>query len=115
MILEFRPDVAHIRNIYHQLSPSILWELKKQSVPVLDHLNDFKLLCPELQPGGSWAVRRSLQGWEVSAFDAGQVLSGACRASYVGGGGMCPSVSVHLRKMYRPVSRAKQICTRQVC
>jgi hypothetical protein len=46
MIREFRPDVAHIRNIYHHLSPSILWELKEQNVPVLYHLNDFKLLCP---------------------------------------------------------------------
>ena len=46
MIEEFRPDVAHVRNIYHHLSPSILWELKAQKVPVLYHLNDFKLLCP---------------------------------------------------------------------
>jgi glycosyltransferase involved in cell wall biosynthesis len=46
LIGEFRPDVAHVRNIYHHLSPSILWELKKQNIPVLYHLNDFKLLCP---------------------------------------------------------------------
>ena len=46
MIAEFRPDVAHVRNIYHHLSPSILWELKKHGVPVIYHLNDFKLLCP---------------------------------------------------------------------
>ena len=46
MIEDFRPDVAHVRNIYHHLSPSILWELKAQGVPVLYHLNDFKLLCP---------------------------------------------------------------------
>ena len=46
MIRQFRPDVAHVRNIYHHLSPSILWELKRQSVPVLYHLNDFKLICP---------------------------------------------------------------------
>jgi len=46
MIAEFRPDVAHVRNIYHHLSPSILWELKAQGVPVLYHLNDFKVLCP---------------------------------------------------------------------
>jgi glycosyltransferase involved in cell wall biosynthesis len=46
MIEEFRPDVAHVRNIYHHLSPSILWELKTQNVPVVYHLNDFKLLCP---------------------------------------------------------------------
>ena len=46
MIKEFRPDVAHIRSIYHHLSPSILWELRAQNIPVLYHLNDFKLLCP---------------------------------------------------------------------
>ena len=46
IIENFRPDVAHVRNIYHHLSPSILWELKQRGVPVLYHLNDFKLLCP---------------------------------------------------------------------
>ncbi len=46
MIREFRPDVAHVRNIYHHLSPSILWELKRQGIPVLYHVNDFKLICP---------------------------------------------------------------------
>ncbi|MGD0758852.1 MAG: glycosyltransferase family 4 protein [Candidatus Sulfotelmatobacter sp.] len=46
MIEEFQPDVAHVRNIYHHLSPSILWELKSRGVPVLYHINDFKLLCP---------------------------------------------------------------------
>jgi glycosyltransferase involved in cell wall biosynthesis len=46
MIAEFRPDAAHVRNIYHHLSPSILWELKAQQVPVVYHLNDFKVLCP---------------------------------------------------------------------
>jgi len=46
MIAEFRPDVAHVRNIYHHLSPSILWELKAHGIPVVYHLNDFKILCP---------------------------------------------------------------------
>jgi hypothetical protein len=46
MIAEFRPDVAHVRNIYHHLSPSILWELKSNNVPVIYHVNDFKVLCP---------------------------------------------------------------------
>jgi glycosyltransferase involved in cell wall biosynthesis len=46
IIKDFRPDVAHVRNIYHHLSPSILWELKARGVPVLYHLNDFKVLCP---------------------------------------------------------------------
>lgn len=46
MISDFRPDVAHVRNIYHHLSPSVLWELKAKNIPVLYHLNDFKVLCP---------------------------------------------------------------------
>jgi hypothetical protein len=37
MIKAFRPD-AHVRNIYHHLSPSILWELKAQGVPVVYHV-----------------------------------------------------------------------------
>jgi glycosyltransferase involved in cell wall biosynthesis len=46
MIAEFQPHVAHVRNFYHHLSPSILWELKAQNVPVIYHVNDFKALCP---------------------------------------------------------------------
>jgi len=45
-IADFSPDLAHIRGIYHHLSPSILWELKRRHVPVLYHLNDFKIICP---------------------------------------------------------------------
>jgi glycosyltransferase involved in cell wall biosynthesis len=45
-IADFSPDIAHVRGIYHHLSPSILWELKRRHVPVLYHLNDFKILCP---------------------------------------------------------------------
>ncbi len=45
-LADFSPDLAHVRGIYHHLSPSILWELKRQRVPVLYHLNDFKILCP---------------------------------------------------------------------
>ncbi len=46
MIQDFAPALAHVRNIYHHLSPSILWELRNQGVPVIYHLNDFKILCP---------------------------------------------------------------------
>jgi glycosyltransferase involved in cell wall biosynthesis len=45
-LADFLPDVAHVRGIYHHLSPSILWELKRQGIPVLYHVNDFKILCP---------------------------------------------------------------------
>jgi len=62
MIHEFRPDVAHVRNIYHHLSPSILWELKAQNIPVIYHLNDFKLLCPSYNLVSQGEVCEACQG-----------------------------------------------------
>jgi glycosyltransferase involved in cell wall biosynthesis len=68
MIAEFRPDVAHVRNIYHHLSPSILWELKAQGVPVVYHINDFKLLCPSynmVSQGHACERCHNAQFWHV--------------------------------------------------
>ena len=41
-----RPDVAHLHNIYHQISPSILRALKRRRVPVVMTLHDYKIICP---------------------------------------------------------------------
>jgi glycosyltransferase involved in cell wall biosynthesis len=40
------PQIAHLHNIYHQISPSILRTLKKHGIPVVMTLHDFKLACP---------------------------------------------------------------------
>jgi glycosyltransferase involved in cell wall biosynthesis len=46
-LLAERPtDLAHVHNIYHQLSPSILASLRKRNVPVVMTVHDFKLVCP---------------------------------------------------------------------
>lgn len=86
MIADFRPDVAHIRNIYHHLSPSIFWELKRHRVPVVYHLNDFKLLCPtyNLTSRGS-ACNRCHGGafWKVipeGCYHGGRVRSAVLAA-----------------------------------
>ena len=48
-IERFRPDVAHLHNVYHQLSPSILAPLHAAGVPVVLTLHDYKLVCPTYQ------------------------------------------------------------------
>jgi len=45
---ETRPDVAHLHNIYHHLSPSILPVLQKHKIPVVMTLHDLRLLCPAI-------------------------------------------------------------------
>jgi len=46
LIQETKPDVAHLHNIYHQLSPSILRPLRKHRIPTVLKLADYKLICP---------------------------------------------------------------------
>jgi glycosyltransferase involved in cell wall biosynthesis len=46
---QFRPDVAHLHNVYHQLSPSILGPLHRAGIPVVLTLHDYKLVCPTYQ------------------------------------------------------------------
>ena len=46
LLQEAKPDVAHLHNIAHQLSPSILDALREADVPVVQTLHDYKLTCP---------------------------------------------------------------------
>jgi glycosyltransferase involved in cell wall biosynthesis len=46
LVAEHRPDVAHLHNTYHQLTPSIIDALDQAGVPVVMTLHDYKLVCP---------------------------------------------------------------------
>ncbi len=41
-----KPDIAHLHNIYHHLSPAIISTLKRHKVPVVMTLHDYKVVCP---------------------------------------------------------------------
>ena len=42
----YRPDIVHLHNIYHHLSPSVLRPLRARAIPSVMTLHDFKLACP---------------------------------------------------------------------
>lgn len=54
-----RPDVAHLHNIYHQLTPSIISALARAGVPMVMTPHDYKLVCPKysLFDGESFCYR----------------------------------------------------------
>ena len=39
-------DVAHVHNVYHQLSPSVFGSLRRRGIPVVMTVHDYKLVCP---------------------------------------------------------------------
>lgn len=47
LLNDFQPEVAHVHNIYHQISPSILKEIKKRGIPVVMTLHDYESISPD--------------------------------------------------------------------
>lgn len=45
LIKQEKPDIAHLHNIYHQISPSIIDSLMKYQIPIVMTLHDYKLVC----------------------------------------------------------------------
>lgn len=43
---DFRPDIVHLHDFYHYLSPSILIEFKKRNIPVVMTVHDYHLISP---------------------------------------------------------------------
>jgi glycosyltransferase involved in cell wall biosynthesis len=46
LLKDFKPDVAHLHNIYHHLSPSIISVLRKNKIPTVMTLHDYALISP---------------------------------------------------------------------
>ncbi|MGH3504503.1 MAG: glycosyltransferase [Nocardioidaceae bacterium] len=46
VLVDFRPDVVHAHNVYHELSPSVLGPVAERNVPCVMTLHDYKLACP---------------------------------------------------------------------
>lgn len=40
------PDVAHLHNIHYEISPSVVHALKRKKIPIVMHLHDMRLFCP---------------------------------------------------------------------
>lgn len=72
LIAEVKPDVAHVHNIYTQISPSVLDALHEAGVPVVMTVHDYHLVSPNymLWKGGRNVDprRRSLVRSTLSRF-----------------------------------------------
>jgi glycosyltransferase involved in cell wall biosynthesis len=46
LIEEEKPDIAHVQNIYHHITPSVFYPLKKNNIPIVWTLHDYNIICP---------------------------------------------------------------------
>ena len=68
LIQNEKPDIAHLHNIYHQLTPSIIPLLKNAGIKVVLTLHDYKLICPSYLMINNDTICNKCQGkyfWNV--------------------------------------------------
>ncbi len=41
-----KPDLVHMHNILHHITPSILGEIKRRKIPIVWSLHDYTIICP---------------------------------------------------------------------
>lgn len=46
LLRDFKPDIAHINNIYYYLSPSILGVLRRHGIPIVQTIHDYQIISP---------------------------------------------------------------------
>ncbi len=46
LLEEEKPDIAHLNNINFQITPSIIYELKRFNIPIVMTIHDANLICP---------------------------------------------------------------------
>jgi len=42
----FQPEIVHLQNIHGHITPSVLFEARQRSLPVVWTLHDYKMICP---------------------------------------------------------------------
>ncbi len=77
---EFKPDVVHIHNIYHQLSPSFLDVCRKKKIPVVMSVHDYSLICPNYKLFANGVIDEGCKG---NYFH--DMFNGSVKGSLLGG------------------------------
>ncbi|NWG00234.1 MAG: glycosyltransferase [Thermoanaerobaculaceae bacterium] len=102
-IAEHAPDIAHLHNVYHQISPSILHVLRRAAIPAVMTLHDYKLVCPVYTLYRAGGPCERCRGGRYTNC----VLYRCCKGSF--GKSFLAAVEMFLHhrvlKVYRSVSR----------
>jgi glycosyltransferase involved in cell wall biosynthesis len=76
-----RPDFAHVHNIYHHISPSILGLLAEEGIPTVLTAHDLKLLCPSYTMLTGGAVCERCKGGRLHNVVAHRCMKGSLALS----------------------------------
>lgn len=85
LLRDEKPDLVHIHNIYHHLSPSLLYAAKRMSIPVVQTVHDYKLICPNYKLFSNGAIDESCKGGNISSDILRKSVKGSLQGSLAAG------------------------------
>jgi len=78
LIEKERPHIAHLHNIYHQITPAIIPVLSKAGLKIVMTLHDYKIICPNyLMVNRKYAICNKCQGTRFWHATAGKCKNGS--------------------------------------
>ncbi len=97
-----RPDVAHLHNVYHQLTLSIVDELASRGVPIVLTMHDWKIACPAYTLFTEGEVCRRCPTGNVASAVRHRCVKSSTAASAIAA---AEAVVAHQRGSYQKVQR----------
>jgi glycosyltransferase involved in cell wall biosynthesis len=98
----YRPDVAHLHNVYHQLTLSIVDELASRKVPIVLTMHDWKIACPAYTLFTEGAVCRRCPTGNVASAVRHRCVKSSTAASTIAA---AEAIIAHQRGSYEKVQR----------
>lgn len=83
LIKEEKPNIAHLQNIYHQISPAVIKVLRKHNIPMVMTLHDYKLVCPNYRLFNRGRICQRCQGGRFYQCLFGRCMGGSFFRSFI--------------------------------
>lgn len=84
LIQEEKPQIAHLHNFYHYLSPSIISGLKKNNIPMVMTLHDYKIICPNYKLFSWGKICEKCKGGKYYHCLLGRCIKNSFSKSFLG-------------------------------
>jgi len=78
-----KPDIAHLHNFHHQLSPSIIYKIKKFGIPIVNTVHDLKIICPNYMMINSKGICEECMGGKYYKCFANRCVKNSRAGSFV--------------------------------
>ncbi len=71
VIDSFKPDIVHMNNINFQLTPSIIYGIKKKNIPIVQTVHDYQMICPNhllYNFDKNIPCEKCVKGWHINCI-----------------------------------------------